>query len=333
MRNSRLISRRFSTVVGFALGLALLRDSAAQSLWTVTPLQEARRTGTFQNPVLNESSGVIPSRTQPGVLWSFDDSGGPARIFATDTLGRDLGSFPLRGATNVDWEAISSGRCGAGDCLYLADTGDNNESRAAVDIYRVSEPSVRTTRGTARAIPAVERLRVRYPDRPRDVEALFVDGQGTMHLISKGRTDGYVHYRIPAASWGERSVVAESLGTLPIEPRGGLGRLVTDAALSPDGRRVAVRTYQEIYLFDLIGDGAIRPEGVACSLGGLDLQGEGVAWLDGSTLVLTSEGLLGVPGTVSVGRCPPADPQTLGGRKLASPTPIGEARDTAGPRP
>jgi len=173
---------------------------------------------------------------------------------------------------------------------------------------------------------------VRYPDRPRDVEALFVDSQGTMHLISKGRTNGFVHYRIPASSWGQGSVVAESLGTLPIEPRGGLG-LVTDAALSPDGYHVAVRTYQDIYRFDLTGDGALRPEGVACSLGGLELQGEGVAWLDGSTLVLTSEGLLGVPGTVSVGRCPPADPQTLGGRKLASPTPVVEARDKAESRP
>ena len=182
-------------------------------------------------------------------------------------------------------------------------------------------------------MPAVERLRVRYPDRPRDVEALFVDGQGD-HAPHQQGPDGRLR-PLPnpgillGQAIGRRGVARDLADRAP----GRVGRLVTDAALSPDGRRVAVRTYQEIYLFDLTGDGAIRPEGVACSLGGLELQGEGVAWLDGSTLVLTSEGLLGVPGTVSVGRCPPADPQTLGGRKLASPTPIGEARDTAGPRP
>jgi hypothetical protein len=261
----------------------------------VSPLQDARRTGTFRNPDLNESSGVIPSRTQPGILWSFDDSGGPARIFATDTTGADLGSFPVRGARNVDWEAISSGRCDTGDCLYIADTGDNSEVRGLVDLYRLAEPSIRTKPGTSRSQPKVQRLQVRYPDRPRDVEAMFVDGKGDVHLISKGRTDGVVHYRIPASGWSKRSVA--------------LGQLVTDASLAPDGRTVAVRTYQEVFLFRLTERGTLLPGGTACSLGGLELQGEGIGWLDHDTLVMTSEGLLGVPGTISVGRCTSPEPR------------------------
>jgi hypothetical protein len=269
----------------------------------VSPLRDARRTGSFRNPQLNESSGVIPSRTQPGVLWSFDDSGGPARIFATDTTGADLGSFPVRGARNVDWEAISSGRCGTSDCLYIADTGDNSEVRGQVDLYRLAEPSLRTKPGTSRATPTVQRLQVRYPDRPRDVEAMFVDGEGGVHLISKGRADGVVHYRIPASAWDKRSVVAEVLGTLAIDRGGALGQLVTDAAVSLDGRQVAVRTYQEVFLFRLTERGTLLPAGTACSLGGLELQGEGIGWLGRDTLVMTSEGLLGVPGTISVGRC------------------------------
>jgi hypothetical protein len=275
----------------------------------VSPLQDARRTGTFRNPDLNESSGVIPSRTQPGILWSFDDSGGPARIFATDTTGADLGSFTVRGARNVDWEAISSGRCGTGDCLYIADTGDNSEVRGLVDLYRLPEPAVRTKPGTSRSQPKVQRLQVRYPDRPRDVEAVFVDGKGDVHLISKGRTDGVVHYRIAASAWSKRSVVAEVVGTLPIDGGGALGQLVTDASLAPDGRTVAVRTYQEVFLFRLTERGTLLPGGTACSLGGLELQGEGIGWLDHDTLVMTSEGLLGVPGTISVGRCTSPEPR------------------------
>ncbi len=331
LKSLHLRVRWLGALTGLALALALLRESAAQSLWTVVPLQDGRRTGTFQNPQLNESSGVIHSRSQRGVLWSFDDSGGPVRIFATDTAGRDLGSFPVRGARNIDWEAISSGPCGAVQCLYLADTGDNNESRESVEIYRLPEPSLQPS-ADRRAIRA-ERLRVRYPDRPRDVEALFVDGQGNMHLISKGRSDGFVHYRIPASSWSRHSVVAESLGTLPIERHGGLEELVTDAGLFPGGRRVAVRTYQSVYLFDLAEDGSLRPEGLACTIGGLELQGEGVAWLDQATLVLTSEGLLGLPGTISVGRCPPDGPQALEGRKLAPRGGLAAARENGGVRP
>jgi hypothetical protein len=103
-------------------------------------------------------------------------------------------------------------------------------------------------------------------------------------------------------------VVAEALGPLPIDSGAGLSRLVTDAALAPDGRDVAIRTYGDIYFFRL-SDGPRRlepgPGGRACSVRGLESQGEGVAWLDDSTLVLTSERGQGSEGTVSVARCGP----------------------------
>lgn len=267
-------------------------------------MEDARRTGTFESPHLVESSGVIPSLKRPGMLWSLSDSDGPARIFATDTTGVHLGSIALRGARNVDWEAISAGPCRSGECLYVADTGDNLERRASVDIYRLPEPPLRTKSGRSPAVPRPERLELRYPDGPRDVEAMFVDGKGDLHLISKGRTNGFRHYRVPAAAWERGSAVAELVGLLPIDRGGGLGRFVTDAAIAPDGNLVAVRTYQEIFLFRLTRKGSLAPTGMACGVAGLEVQGEGVAWLDEETLVLTSEGVLGTPGTVSLGRCP-----------------------------
>ncbi len=291
-------------MLGLALA-ALLRGSAgAQSSWSLVPLEEARRTGTFGEPPLVENSGVIPSRTQPGILWSVADSDGPPRIFATDTLGEDRGSFRLRGARNVDWEAISAGRCGPAHCLYVADTGDNLEQRQSVQLYRIREPRVDSPGGEPATSSRVERLEVRYPDGPHDVEAAFVNGRGDVHLISKGRTSGVRHYRVPAEAWSAPATVAERLGVLPIVRGRGLGRLVTDAAISPNGRLVAVRTYGEIFLFHFTGRGTLRPAWVACRLAGLELQGEGVAWLDDSTLVLTSEGVMGFPGTITLGRCP-----------------------------
>ncbi|MBA3258047.1 MAG: hypothetical protein H0T68_01105 [Gemmatimonadales bacterium] len=304
---SRLRLSRGWLPAAAALGLglaALLRSSAgAQSPWSLLPLEGARRTGTFRDPRLVENSGVIPSRTQPGILWTLADSDGPARIFATDTLGEDRGSFRLRGARNVDWEAISAGRCEAGICLYVADTGDNLEQRQSVQLYRIREPRVDSLGREPRTSSRVERLEVRYPDGSHDVEAAFVDGQGDVHLISKGRTSGFRHYRVPAGAWSAPATVAQPLGVLTIEEGRSLGRLVTDAAISPNGRLVAVRTYAEIFLFHFTGRGTLRPAWMGCRLAGLELQGEGVAWLDDSTVVLTSEGILGMPGTISLGRC------------------------------
>jgi hypothetical protein len=270
--------------IAAALLLLAAASVSGQSPWNRTPA-EAHRTGTFRNPDLQESSGVAVSRRAPGVLWTFNDSGNAPWLFATDTLGTDLGTFEVTGARNEDWEAMALAPCDSSACIYLADTGDNLERRP---------------KPTAKA----QALEVRLPDGPRDVEAMFVDAQATTYLISKGFLSPVRLYRVPAAAWQRGRVVADSLGSLPIDSGAGLGTLVTDAALAPNGRDVAVRTYQDIYFFRLGQNSRLRPapDGAACSVAGLEIQGEGVAWLDDSTLVLTSERGYGAVGTLSVAR-------------------------------
>jgi hypothetical protein len=195
-----------------ALGVAasLARGSDAQSTWRMQSPVQPRHTGVFRNPRLTESSGVAASRRQPGVLWTLNDSGNEPWIFATDTLGGDLGTFRVTDADNHDWEAIALGPCGRRECLYIADTGDNGEGRGEVRIYRVPEPALPAG---SRATSPAEVLRLRYPDGPRDVEAAFVGGDETVFLISKGLDGTARAYRVPARAWAERGpVVAEALG-------------------------------------------------------------------------------------------------------------------------
>lgn len=271
----------------------------------MTPALEPRRTGVLGDDDLSESSGVAVSRRHAGVLWSINDSGHPAALFATDTLGRPLGRVRVSGAENVDWEAVAAGTCGdgAGTCLYIADTGDNRERRTWVRLYRVAEPALGG--GAARATAPAAVLRLRYPGGPRDVEAMFVDRRGAVHLVTKGWGGRAQHFRVPAAAWARGQATAERLDTLPIRVGRSAGRLVTDAALSPDGERVAIRTYGEVFLFRLSPEGRmLAGPRVGCELGGLDLLGEGIDWLDESRVVLTSEGVFGTAGTVSIARCP-----------------------------
>ena len=72
-----------------------------------------------------------------------------------------------RGANLIDWEDLSIGRCGSADCLYIADIGDNRESRDRITIYRVPEPAA----GSGSTLPA-DAFHLTYPDRPHDAEAL-----------------------------------------------------------------------------------------------------------------------------------------------------------------
>ncbi|MFI5234162.1 MAG: hypothetical protein ACHQXA_00495, partial [Gemmatimonadales bacterium] len=257
---------------------------------------------------LSESSGIVVSRTQPGVLWTFNDSGNPAELFATDTAGDALGRWSVTGAVNNDWEAMTlgPGPCGGGSCLYIGDIGDNNSRRAAVTIYRVNEPLVRATDTTLRASPVVASLTLRYPDGPHDAESLIADSTGDLFIITKPRIRSPEVFRIPATAWGRRDTVAAQLtDTLPLDPRSGIEMWVTDAALAPDGRTVAVRTYAYLYLFRLDTGGRLTPlsAGPVCLLAGFGAQGEGIGWLGPMTFVLSSEKFFLMPASVAVVRC------------------------------
>jgi hypothetical protein len=101
-------------------------------------------------------------------------------------------------------------------------------------------------------------------------------------------------------------VTAELLQKLPIQPDHSAGRWVTDAARSPDGKRVVIRTYTELYFFDIEPDGHLRvPQPpLVCSIGGLEPQGEGIDWVDAQRMLLTSENAMLSAGPLHLVECP-----------------------------
>lgn len=266
----------------------------------------AVKTGSMQEPGLTESSGVIRSRALPRVLYTINDSGNDPVIFAIDSSGRPLGRWRVPGVRNRDWEAITIGICPGGSCIYIGDLGDNAERRPSVTIYRVREP-VRFERFRGAPDPAplgLDSLIFRYPDGAHDAEAMWVDDAGSVYVVTKGRTGGVKLFRVAGSGFGRNQpAVAELVQVLPIVPDRNLGRWVTDAARSPDGRTIAVRTYTEIYLFPVTGMGRLgTPAG--CNIAGLEPQGEGIDWLDTERMVLTSENYPGGrPGPIHVVRC------------------------------
>lgn len=288
----------------YSLAIALLVSPFFHDNSTQDSRAVARRTGTFQDARLKESSGVVASRAQPGRLWTINDSGNEPQLFLTDTTGAALATFHVRGAVNIDWEAMGMGRCGTADCLIIGDIGDNAERRLSVVLYRVPEPPVDQTGGFT---SMVETLHVRYPDRPHDVEALYVEPDGSVVLITKGRRGGIVTFRVPGDAWAtHRTVTAARADSLPIDASMARGRVVTDAAISSDGSLVAVRTYRSVYVYVRGVDGSLRPaaDRPVCDITGLEPQGEGLDWWDSQSLVLTSERGLAGAGTITLLRCP-----------------------------
>lgn len=249
---------------------------------------------------LAETSGLVASRAHPGILWSHNDSGNPPELFAIDTLGQRRARFELTGLENRDWEDLALGPCPAGTCLYLADTGDNGEDDPSVRVYRFPEPD--PSRPTA--VRGIERVVVRYPDRPRDVEAMFVGPDTSVHLVTKGRQSPVAHYQVPAAAWHSGAeAIAEPR---PITTGIFQGALITGAALAPDGRTVAILTYRDLHRMRLEEGGALvwTTPAPACSLHNRLPQAEAVTWVDERTVLVSSEQRLLTRAQVTVIRCP-----------------------------
>lgn len=248
---------------------------------------------------LGETSGAAFSRRRPGTWWSINDSGNRAELFALDSAGRRLGAVRVRGAENRDWEDMAAGPCagGAGDCLYVADVGDNGAERPHVTIYRVPEPASGDT-----STAAAERFHARYPGGPRDAEAFFVLPDGGAYVVTKGRRSPVEIYRVPLdpAAIG----TMERVRVLAPSPRESSDR-VTGAGATADGRWIAVRTYAGLDLYrraDLMGNG---PPALATPLGSLgEPQGEAVALASGGQVLLTTEASDGSGPSVSRLSCP-----------------------------
>lgn len=296
---------RFSHLV-LALVPALIGgDAVAQE---TRPPVELRRLATWASSLLRESSGLVASRQFPGVLWTHNDSGDDPILYATDTLGALRAAFEVVGARNVDWEALSMGPCPAATwdgriCLYVADTGDNDEKRGRVTIYAFPEPDPgRTQTGRLARTDRARTLRLRYPDRPRDAEAMIVFPDGAIAIITKGRSPPVLRFEVPPEAWQSKDVhVPSSADTLPIDPQLVRGRWVTDAALAPDGRHAVVRTYTEVYRFRLGARWELA--GPICLMGLVEPQGEAITFLDAEHMLLASEGLRGRPGGLTILRC------------------------------
>lgn len=248
--------------------------------------------GTVANAEAIELSGLATSRALAATVWTHNDGGDTARLFAMGTDGAAQGVLTITGGTATDWEDMAIGPCGADRwCLYAADIGDNDLVRTRIRVYEIDEPVAisGTQAANARTFDAS------YPDGAHNAEALFVDPRnGDTYVITKQMppNDGVPSkvFRIPKSA---AVATAEEVGTLAI-PTGNL--LVTAADLYADscGVRLLVRTYTHVFqlsgaadstIADLLG-ATLTPAPAAT-----ELQGEAIAWLpDGRGYLTVSEG-------------------------------------------
>jgi hypothetical protein len=310
-------SVRCATGRGAAAALLLLAACADRDVnrgrWVRdgdTAMRDVQRTGRFVNKEFNEASGVVASSVEPGVFWGNNDSGNDERLFAFDTAGRAIGTVRIRDVKNRDWEALASGPCPQGTCVYIGDIGDNSARRDNLIVHKLVEPT--TTTGT---VTPVASLKLAYADGPHDVEAMYAGPDGSLWLVTKrparsatGAPRPSRVYHIPPAAWQQPGrFTATVVDSVPVTPVAGSAHdFITDGSLSslqPDGtRRVVLLSYGAVHVLE--ADPATGRPGkliARCALPIRDRNAEGVSWLPDGRILLVNEGN---GGALYAGRCP-----------------------------
>jgi hypothetical protein len=202
----------------------------------------ARVTGRVTTAAATELSGLALSHSQARVLWTLNDSGDHARVFAITPNGRLLADVTVTGAENVDWEDIAIGPAsGAGDALYIGDIGDNSATRSAVVVYRAPEP--RVGGGAPSATAPAQRLTLRYPDSAHDAEALLVDpSSGALVIVTKD-FGGIARLYVADHPSTDATTTMRRAGRVSL----GTGEAVTAGDVSANGRTIVLRTYDRAF--------------------------------------------------------------------------------------
>lgn len=221
--------------------------------------------GRFENKKIDEASGLAASQRRPDALWTHNDSGAKARLYAIGLEGQSLGRIKLKKAKNVDWEDMASFTRDEKPYLLVADVGDNDSKREYVSLYVIEEPDLEVD-----AKPELEpawRIDVAYPAGPRDVEAIAVDIENDQALLLTKRTIPAELYAVPLQPAPDEIVAARLLGkleTLPQPTRRDVEFAPgtddwhwqpTSMDIAPDGSAIAIVTYlPAIYLYRRDGD-------------------------------------------------------------------------------
>ncbi|MDG4829747.1 hypothetical protein O7627_10585 [Solwaraspora sp. WMMD1047] len=297
-------------VAGGLAGLSLGLIGAGLTVGASPALAAGKKVCTVTDERLIELSGMIATESGYIVINDSSDSEAGERVFLLDKKCAVTEAVRYGGNGPRDPEDLALSA--DGKTVWIADTGDNvtsTERRTSVVLWSMP------VNGSSR--PVLHRLT--YPGgKPHDVEALLMGDDGTPYLITKS-TGAAEIYRPTAAlkKNNAEGVPMEKAGELTLPKTttantfGPTGRVtITGAARSPDGARIALRTYADAFEWDLVDGDIVKtlttgePRATALA----DPFGEAIAYTpDGKTFLTVSDvGSLGEDATVEILSYPPA---------------------------
>lgn len=199
---------------------------------------------------IEEASGLVAA--SDGGYWAHNDSGHAALLFhiADNSLRTTALRLPLPALR--DWEDIAAMRWRAQSLLILADVGDNRGRREQVQLHFIEEPRPQDGAGQS-----VHSLSLRFPDGPRDCEAVAFDPvDERIYLLSKRDRPPRLYSLAADEALSRSALIARFERQVEVLDEGGdwrarglrpLTYAPTAMDISSEGRGLLVLNYLEAY--------------------------------------------------------------------------------------
>lgn len=186
---------------------------------------------------INESSGLARSTYKRRVLWTHNDKGGAARLFAVGGRGNTRAVVTLAGVEATDWEDIATG---PRHTLWVGDIGDNKAVRDRISVYRLREPGELQDMDRS-----ATRFDFSYPGGPRNAEGLMVNPRTGRVLVVTKSGDGGAIFRAPKEPRTDRVNQLRRVAAAP--PK------VTAASFGPRGRSFVLTNDRRVFVYRGLG--------------------------------------------------------------------------------
>ena len=204
--------------------------------------------------IISEGSAILKSASYD-ILWTINDSGDVARIFAIDLKGniikpswvKKYSGIKIVDAHNIDWEAITQDEDGN---ILICDCGNNYNYRRDLAIYKIQEPNPYYADKTSIIAKYPFKLsdQKKFPPENElewnfDIEAMFEYNE-YIYLISKnrGNTKAKIYRLKDMRPW--------EINIFELYNEFDFKSMVTDASVSPDKKHLAVLSYDYIWVFE-----------------------------------------------------------------------------------
>ncbi|MBF0266451.1 MAG: hypothetical protein HQL46_14395 [Gammaproteobacteria bacterium] len=205
----------------------------------------------IENRNINESSGLSYS-PQNALIWTHNDSGNAAIIYALSTLGTHIGEYLLPDFP-FDWEDMSAVSIDNINYLMLADTGDNYKFRRTYRLSFYVEPKV----DSKKSLNTIINLDSSYlswevlfkfeNNKSYNIEATAVDSTSQkIYVLTKSKKKTKL-FQLPLkpthTGSGNEVVEAEFIQNMPDIKR------ATAMDISRDGLSAVVLVYGYVYYY------------------------------------------------------------------------------------